>query len=198
MNSKPTTVQFGNGGLYIATMTAQLNDSLKAIVVEDATLIDDLMSINPILDLDYDVLFSKNGGSIMKNNIPVLSILRSDSHWKVDLNKVKCLMTKVDDNIKEKVISLHRRLGHAPFQVMIDAIKTESWLNSSVTPENIRQVFSDYTCTICALGKRNHPPIPGSITDPTTIPIGHLLSGYYRTNRSSKQNKWVKIFLFIC
>ena len=143
-----------------------MNDTLKAVVVEDSTLLDDLMSINPILDLDYDVLFTKVGGMIMKDNIPMLPITRSDSHWKVDLNQIKCLMVTNYGNTKEKVLQLHRRLGHAPAQVMIDAIQAESWLNSHVTPENIREVFKGHTCTICSLGKRNNPPIAGSVTDP--------------------------------
>jgi len=66
-DNNSVTIMYGNGSTYLSRITAQLNQSIKAIVVDDSSLIDDLMSVNPILDLGYDVLLSSKGGTIMKN-----------------------------------------------------------------------------------------------------------------------------------
>jgi len=170
-------------------MTAQLNDSLKALVVKNGSLLDDLMSANTILDLGYKVFLSHDGGIItnhidnktmntIRDNKNSLPIIRSGSSWLVDLKRVQCLAaTKPESDLSDRVLSLHRRLGHAPPKVMIDAIQAGSWANASVTAQDIRQVFVNHECAICAMGKRNNVPIPDPITDPRSIPIGDLISG---------------------
>ena len=74
-------------------------------------------------------------------------------------------------------MEIHKRMGHPSMQTMIKAVKASSWLNTNLTPEQIRSAFTSTPCVICLMGKRNKAPIPASITDPTEVPIGHLVSG---------------------
>ena len=141
-------------------------------------MIDDLVSINPIVDLGYDILISSEGGWILKDDLKVMPINRSDSKWMVDLKRLQCLSVSSSfENIKRKVIQLHERMGHAAPQVMSQALEYGSWSGTDVTSDQVKEVFKDYSCIVCAMCKRNRQPIPPSITDPMTTKIGELISG---------------------
>jgi hypothetical protein len=59
-------------------------------------------------------------------------------------------------NIKQKVYSLHSRMGHASMENMCKAISQNgSWKNSGVTIKDIRTVMLSEPCLVCALSKRN-------------------------------------------
>jgi len=73
----PITIEFANGQSTVATAAAQLNDSLSALILPDSSLIEDLISINPIVDAGYDVHMSRQGGSIIKDGRSVIPITRS-------------------------------------------------------------------------------------------------------------------------
>jgi len=76
---------------------------------------------------------NKNHGVIVKESKaiqhtidtsnPLLSIKRNDSHWTVDLAQVMCLSAKTD-SINERIIKLHKRMGHPSLLNMKSAIRS--------------------------------------------------------------------------
>ena len=81
-------MQFGNGVSVASTVTAHLNDTLDALVLPDRKLIEDLISINPIVDKGYKISFEPydSGGTISKDGVDLVRIHRKDSKWLVDIN----------------------------------------------------------------------------------------------------------------
>lgn len=182
----PTTIEFGNGSSTTTSLAAQLNNTLKALVIPDSNLIEDLVSTNPIIDMGYDILLSKGGGWILDDTTKVIPILRDNQKWTVDLEKLKplqannksatqCLLTKTNE-INKAVYNLHRRMGHPSSKQMTDAIKSGTWI-TDVTPEQVQHVMNRKPCNACIMGKRNHTPVPRVHKDPTTIAIADVISG---------------------
>lgn len=60
-------------------------------------------------------------------------------------------------SIRNRVFYLHERMGHASATVMCIALSGDSptWINSDVTPADIRRVFDKEACLSCVLAKRN-------------------------------------------
>jgi len=163
-----------------STVTAHLNDTLEALVLPDRELIEDLISINPIVDLGYEVTFEPydSGGVISKDGVDLIRLHRRSSKWLIDMNSLNCLVTGVDkDGVLTRVLSLHKRMGHASSKNMQSAIALDTWTNAGVTANEIRAVMDANPCPICLLAKKNRLPIPQSLTDPKEVPIGHLISG---------------------
>ena len=153
---------------------------MNALVLPDRELIEDLISINPIVDQGYKVTFEPydRGGAISKDGIDLVPIRREGSMWLMDINRLKCLVAGTKpDGLVEKVMSLHKRMEHASFKNMIAAMKSGSWTNADVSADEIRTVMDATPCPGCLMAKRNKDPIPQSVTDPREVPIGHLISG---------------------
>jgi len=127
-----TTIEFGNGSTTISSATAHLNSNLTALVVSDINLIEDLISINPIVDLGYNVILSQSGGWILANQEKVMPIIRNKSKWVIDIAELRslsvqqCLLINKIDDTKRKVMLLHQRMAHASTKVMIEAIRSKS------------------------------------------------------------------------
>jgi len=171
------TVIFGNNSSSTSSATALINESLSAYILPDEDLIEDLISINPILDIGYNIQLFKDKGWVKKGDRNVLPITRSGPKWTLDLNQLQCLScTTASDETRNKVQLLHERMGHSSMQCMIDAITKETWI-TNVTASDIKKFFQDDKCPTCILAKRNSLPIPKSITDPKTLQVGQLLSG---------------------
>lgn len=177
-NEHTTTVEFGNGNQIATSLAAHLNESLSALIIPDTDLVHDLLSVIPILDLGYDIKLTAQGGSIDKNEVPIMPIVRDDRKLLVDIKRVQCLMacTK-SQTIRDKVLMLHRRMGHPSMQRMVDAINNGSWRATDVTSCQVKEIMSGEPCIACALGKQNHSPIPKIIKDARSTPIGWLVSG---------------------
>jgi len=166
------TVIFGNNSSSTSSATALINESLSAHILPDEDLIEDLISINPILDIGYNIRLFKDKGWVKKGDRNVLPITRSGPKWTLDLNQWQCLScTTVSDETRNKVQLLHERMGHSSMQCVIDAITKGTWVS------DIKMVFQDDKCPTCVIAKRNSLPIPKSITDPKTLQVGQLLSG---------------------
>ena len=149
---------------------------MSALILPDSSLIEDLISINPIVDAGYDVHMTHRGGSIIKDGKRVIPISRSGQKFTIDMKKLlRCLV--VNTASYKEVMELHRRLGHPSLDTMINAISSLSWINSGITAQSIRSAFKNHPCGVCVMAKRNRAPIPRSINDPKTVPIGHLVSG---------------------
>ena len=57
---------------------------------------------------------------------------------------------------RRRVLRLHKRMIHAPEEVMCYAVQGTNplWKNTNVTVRNIRTVFKHSPCLICALAKK--------------------------------------------
>jgi len=157
-------------------------------------LIEDLISTNPIVDLGYDILLSKEGGSILNQGKEVVPITRDGLKWQVDLEKIthclavsvdepktfekiKCLATSAERSTTDRIHELHRRMGHPSAQMMVEAIKNSSWLRSGIKIEDVRRAFKERPCALCDLAKRNKPSVSFLTTSPRDYCVGQLISG---------------------
>ena len=82
-------------------------------------------------------------------------------------------------SLKEKVITLHERMGHAHAEAMCTAISGESptWTHCELTPAQIRRIMRKHKCLICHLAKRPRPPISPPSGERRDIPPGFCVSG---------------------
>ena len=172
-------------------MQAHLSDSLAALVVPDDNLILDMISYTPLKKLGYDILLKAEGNSwIMKGDLPLVPIIPHQNHMLVDIKALQCLAVTTEpstnndptlaniSSLVDRVLALHRRMGHPTLRRMIDAISSRAW-DTDVTSAQVAEVlrYHHNPCNVCNLAKRNHIPIPQSHTDPTQLAIGQLISG---------------------
>ena len=115
--------------------------------------------------------------------------------WSVDLDDVAAASASIPDlkdhnelrpivqanaviyaipkSIREKVISLQERFGHANTEAMCDALRGDSpaLTHTDITPSQVHR------CLICHLSKRSRPPISPPSGDRLYIPPGYCISG---------------------
>ena len=130
-----------------------------------------------------------------------IGVKREGAKWSVDLDDVAAASVSIPDlenhnelrrivqakaviyaipkSIREKVISLHERLGHANIEAMCDALGGDSpaWTHSDITPKQVRRVMKLHRCLICHLSKRSRPSISPPSGDRRDIPPGYCISG---------------------
>ena len=106
-----------------------------------------------------------------------IGVRRSGAKWSVDLDDLAAASATIPDlerseslrpilqanaaiysipkSIREKVISLHERLGNASTEAMCDALGGESptWTHTDLTPTQVRRVMKRHRCLICHLAK---------------------------------------------
>jgi hypothetical protein len=179
-----TVVVFGNGSEAPINSAAHLSPSIPAVVLPDETLVEDLISPNPIVDLGYRIVLEKDEGWIERDNERVITLRREQLKWLVNLQDLKCLNAKIvkkeatpDSTVKDKVILLHRRMGHPSTKIMKAAVKAGAWVGCGVTARDIELVMEANPCPVCIMGKHNKIKIHNSITDPRSVPIANLISG---------------------
>ena len=82
-------------------------------------------------------------------------------------------------SIRDKVITLHERMGHAHAEAMCTALSGDSptWIHCDITPTQIRKIMKRHKCLICHLAKRPRPPIAAPSGDRRDIPPGYCVSG---------------------
>ena len=85
------TVIFGNGSEASTNLIAHINPKMPLIILPDDTLIEDLISCNPIVDLGYFIVLHQFGGWVEKNGVRVFKIEREGLKWTIDINTLKCL-----------------------------------------------------------------------------------------------------------
>ena len=190
-----TTIIYGNGQSSTTHQQTRLGQ-LEAIVCPDQDLHEDLISVNPLLDQGFRLTMQADRGELV-NDERGTSIAR----WSVDLDdlaaasasipelnesaqllpvvQAKAVIYSIPKSIREKVISLHERLGHANTEAMCDALSGDSpaWTHSYITPAQVRRVMRRHRCLICLLSKRPRPPISAPSGDRRNIPPGSCLSG---------------------
>ena len=89
------------------------------------------------------------------------------------------MIYSIPKSIRQKVISLHERMGHANTEAMCDALAGEApaWTHTDITPTQVRRVMKRHRCLICHLTKRPRPPIAPPSGDRRDVPPGYCLSG---------------------
>ena len=63
----------------------------------------------------------------------------------------------ITENLSQRVLWLHKKMGHASPENMIHAIRHAQWQNvdEDITPTVIEKVFQKMNCIACSLAKRN-------------------------------------------
>jgi len=184
-NANSTLVVFGNGNKVKCSSIAPITSTIPAFVILDKDLIEDLISPNPIVDLGYRIILESDGGWIEREGVRVLSLKREQLEWMINLSEMKCLNARIvnrknhtfDERTKDKVILLHRRIGHPSTKTMRSAIRSGAWIGCDVTAQEVEEVMKTRPCPVCLMGKKSSVRIHGSITDPRTVPIAALVSG---------------------
>ena len=131
-----------------------------------------LISVAQIVDEGHNVQFTADGVSIMdKDGKYCISYPRGRSlAWRVPIKTLDVLtemkrkhrtnlsarLHKRRLNTREKALDLHCRMVHAPEDVMCKAIGGEkpAWVNTGVTVEDIRKIFTEEPCLPCVMCKR--------------------------------------------
>ena len=158
----PTAVVFGNGSSSIARDHVTIGQ-LPAIVCDDNDLQEDLISINPLLDSGFKLTIEANHGVLVNDSTQqTIHVRRDGSRWSVDLQdlanatsvqpqleansavtemvQANAVLYAEPSSIRDKVISLHERMGHAHMEAMCDAISGDSpaWTHCDLSPAQIR------------------------------------------------------------
>lgn len=84
------------------------------------------------------------------------------------VSAVNSAQLKFSQSTRDKVYNLHERLGHPSLSSMIEALDgpNPAWVGASVSTNQIRTIFNNEPCLICALTKRNLPSPIRSLTRP--------------------------------
>ena len=129
-----TTIIFGNGQSSSTHQQTQLGQ-LEAIVCADKELHEDLISVNPLLDKGFKLTMEADHGELVNEETgAAIGILRQGHQWAVDLDdlaaasatidgldshntlqqlvQAKAVIYSIPKSIRQKVISLHERMGH--------------------------------------------------------------------------------------
>ena len=175
---------------------------LPAIVCDDNDLKEDLVSVNPLLDSGYKLTMESEFGTLFNEETQqTIHVRRDGPRWSVDLRdlaqavlhdpklesnpgvtelvQANAVMNTIPASIRDKVISLHERMGHANTEAMCAAISGDSpaWTHCELTTAQIRRVMRKHRCLICLLAKRPRPSISPPSGDRRDIPPGYCISG---------------------
>ena len=191
---------FGNGQTTDTDIRAKIGD-LDAIVCKDSDLTEDLISLNPLLDMGFQLTMeSKEGTLYNPATDATIHVRRTGPRWSVDLEDLAraaqkipslvenqsvhdmtsalAVITKEPKSIRERVIALHERMGHPNAEAMCAAVGGEdpTWTHCDLRPDQIRRVMRDMPCLICLLAKRPKPSVGKASGDREDMPPGHCLS----------------------
>ncbi len=201
MPGPPTAVMFGNGQTSVTRDHASIGE-LPAIVCNDRDLKEDLISVNPLLDSGFVLTMESDHGILFNEKTQqTIHVKRQGPRWSIDLHdlaqavsvqpdlesnpaitelvQANAVMNTIPASIRDKVISLHERMGHAHAEAMCTAISGDSpaWTHCDLTPAQIRRVMRKHKCLICHLAKRPRPSISPPSGDRRDWPPGYCISG---------------------
>jgi hypothetical protein len=182
------TIAYGNGSTSVTKQTTKIGnyDALVADVPVTLVGVPQLLDSGKIIKFTNDVAEVYNpvtdkkiiaqktsDGTFQIDDIRDLAkldetdityTLHTEKENDYSKDRSYCLSARIAQNqegIRDKVISLHNRMGHVAEDIMIKAIKgrNPTWRGTGLTKKDIRRVFKTYTCIHCLLGKRNisHP-----------------------------------------
>jgi len=161
-NTNLTIVVFGNGNEVQCSSSAPITPSIPANVLKDEDLIEDLISPNSITDLGYRIVLEGNGGWIERDGIITMALRREQLEWLINLSEMRYLNARIikkednasDNSTRERVLLLHRRMGHPSTKTMKTAIKSCSRIGCGVTAKEVDDVMNSRPCPICIMGKK--------------------------------------------
>jgi hypothetical protein len=191
----PVEIVYGNGSSAVVEQSVELGP-VKAFVCPSNDLTENLFSPNPLLDLGYTLHMDGRSGYMRHPETgDKIHVTRHGARWSVDLEDIAALkqyhyaldkalgpyMTctlkakSVSESVRQRVLRLHERMGHAATEVMCDACTGvgSTWSHSELTPSIIRKVMRKEPCVVCVLAKRNKKPVP----DPSGERLEHLKPG---------------------
>ena len=150
---------------------------LEALVVPD--LSDNLVSFADFTDKGSTILLDSAGGVISNSLNDKQIVLKKDiGTWRLSLSDIANYDHKQDSYMvysasvsKTKLaryITLHERSCHQPAEVLIRVLEGDCpcWIRADITPQEIREVASSYTCPVCVLSKRRAKSVAANLDDP--------------------------------
>lgn len=181
-STAPMEVIYGNGSSALVEQSVEVGP-VKALVCPGEDLTENLFSPNPLLDLGYTLHMDGRSGYMRHPETgETIHVTRHGARWSVDLEDVAALKRHhssldkalgpymactvkskpISESIRQRVLRLHERMGHAATEVMCDACTGvgSTWSHSELTPSMIRKVMRKEPCVVCALAKRNKKPVP--------------------------------------
>ena len=186
--SRPYTVHYGNGSVSYIDKICFINGE-KCLV--DKNVSDTLIAVNQLTKGHNELIF-KNGVASVRNDLiqkEIPLIRTDDGQWRMSLHDVSQVLSWAKDeaahaqhvhhthhiyvNIRvvpknkrrkllNRLVRIHRIMGHPNVDVMYKAIKSGQWTNSGVDPEMIKPLWNDESlrlpCIVCIMAKRNKLP----------------------------------------
>ena len=118
-------------------------------------------------------------------SLPVVPITDSPTHGTPEPRHSDCpsppdlsamvYATVCSKKITQRIIALHKRMGHASKENMVKAIQHGAWCNCSHTAAQVSYVMAHHPCLICAMAKKNKIPISVA-SDPRPPCPGHTIA----------------------
>ena len=162
---------------------------------------EDLLSVNPLLDIGFKLTMDKNRGLLLNESTGVkIHVQRQGRRWAVDLEdlsramridpklkdsrieeivQANAVINRDSKSLRERVIQLHERMGHPNTEAMCAAVEGDSptWDHSGLSPSQIRNIMKKHPCTICLLAKRQKPPVAAPSGERRHMKPGECISG---------------------
>ena len=219
----PVTIVFGNNTTAKTTTAIEVGN-YPALICKDVDLGDNLISVNPFLDNGFQLLLTKDYGHLLHPPTGEKVALHSDGiGWLVNIEDIAALnigpiKTQADTTLQEyfaqraktssklplsglrqRVIQLHERMGHASMESMCKAItgSAPSWVNTYLTETQVRKVMRKDPCLVCILGKRNKQPTPLPSGSHRECTAGEVISADIVgkiTPSARKGEQWIFLF----
>ena len=196
-----TEIIFGNGHSTVTDQVTRIGD-LDALVCNDNVLQEDLLSVNPLLDIGFKLTMDKDKGLLSNDATGVkIHVQRQGKRWAVDLEdlaratrsnpeletspavedmvQANAVINRDPKSIRDLVIHLHERMGHPNTEAMCAAVEGEepTWSHSNLTSSQIRSVMRKHPCTICLLARRQRPPVATPSGERKDMKPGECISG---------------------
>jgi len=178
-SSTPFRISGFDGSEATTSAQAAIGNSC-ALVLPASIAADSLFSVGNIVDEGYVVCLDKYQATIFSssNEEEQYRAPRDEEGlWRLSFDDLEQMMMKdeqprrtlsysarlqrFDINLRDRVYELHNRMNHPSVDAMCAAVEPgeddtgPAWTNSNLTPAEIRRVFNDEPCLICALSKRN-------------------------------------------
>ena len=175
---------------------------IDALICNDNVLQEDLLSVNPLLDIGFKLTMDKDKGLLRNEKTGVnIHVQRQGKKWAVDLEdlakatrsypeletsqavedmvQANAVINRDPKSIRDLVIHLHERMGHPNTEAMCAAVDGEepTWSHSNLTSSQIRSIMRKYPCTVCLLAKRQRPPVATPSGERKDMKPGECISG---------------------
>lgn len=149
--------------------------SFSFLCMPDAS--ESIISVVDVVRLGHSVSFSPTGVKVQNMDGEVLLEKRyTDGLAYLSSTELKVLRARreLSHAVKNLIMRLHLRQGHAAAETMCRAIETGSWTDTGLTPSEIRAAFRYDPCVDCAIAKIRRGNIGSG--DGVTPRIGSTIS----------------------